>query len=206
MIHTDFFRRGIPWVELLLESRNGSVRAQPGLAPPAQHACRTLRRSRHRSSSAAPGCCVARSARDSQPLLLLAPRTATRRARGRRRSRPSLASPPDGSGLRSGGGAAARRTPSRSPMSMRRRGRRARLGGARVPRAGADSASLRRSSSAAPTATRLSAPRGSGRPASVVRLVRRAPRTRPAGCVVIATPPQSHADLCMQCASRPGST
>ena len=25
MIHTDFVRRGIPWVELLLESRNGSA-------------------------------------------------------------------------------------------------------------------------------------------------------------------------------------
>ena len=38
MVRTDLFKRGIPWVQLLLESRERLVRAQPRLAPSPEHA------------------------------------------------------------------------------------------------------------------------------------------------------------------------
>ena len=103
MVRTDLFQRGIPWVELLVESRNGSSALNLGW----RHRLSTLAVLIGFAGLAARRPFVATGSLGTLVLLnhsfyaLLARQRG--RARGCRRSRAALAAPPDRCRLRAGG-------------------------------------------------------------------------------------------------------
>ena len=85
MVETDFWARGVPWVELLLRQRSGSSTLNLGLAAPPERARRARGRGRAPAWAAAADARRARRARGAQPVVLRAARTSPRSCAGRDR-------------------------------------------------------------------------------------------------------------------------